>query len=382
MKIGLDIRNIGKKRTGDEVVFFNLAVQLARLDNQNQYFLFTDTNDTQIIKSIAFDLGIENKSNFKIISLSALNRFTWNLFTLPRYLRDHAVDIYHTQYITPFFVSRKIKIITTIHDVSFRVFPRYIRFSDRFFLNMLIPLSLRRADKIIAVSKFTRDEIIRWYPRVSASKIEVAYNAISENFFHEDCSFETLESVRKKYKLPSEFILYLGTMQPRKNIPALIEAYAQLRKKIPEIKLVIGGKKDGHNFDFGIDKKIKKYFLEKDVIFPGYIDEKDKPALFRLSCVFCFPSLYEGFGVPIIEAMASGTPVIASNIPAHKEIAGESALFFNPESSKDLEEKLYQVCTDKTLQNSLKEKGEIQIQKFSWKKTAEKMLEIYHKTLR
>lgn len=378
MNIGIDIRNIGKKRTGDEVVFFNLVVHLARLDVRNRYFLFTDITDAAVLKNIARDLGIENKPNFKIVSLRTRNRFVWNLFTLPRYLRVHPVNIYHTQYITPFFVPRKIKIVTTIHDVSFRVFPQYIKSSDRIFLKTLIPLSLWRADKIIAVSKFTRDEIVRWYPHISASKIEVAYNAVSEAFFHRELSRETLKSVRKKYNLPFKFILYLGTMQPRKNIPLLIGAYAALKTKLPGIILVIGGKKSGHNLDPEIDKMIGKYSLDKEIIFSGYIDEKDKPAVFQLASLFCFPSLYEGFGVPVLEAMAAGVPVVASKIPPHEEIAGKAAFLFDPESPQDLEEKICMALTNEALQNHMRDQGRIQSRKFSWENTAKKMLEIYH----
>lgn len=378
MKIGIDIRNIGKNRTGDEVVFFNLVVQLACLDSQNQYFLFTDIMDKDILKSIAHDLGIEKKSNFKIVSLQAMNRFTWNIFTLPRYLLFHPVDVYHTQYITPFFVSKKIKIITTIHDVSFRVFPQYIRLSDLLFLRMLIPLSFRRADKIIAVSKFTRDEIIRWYPKIPASKVEVVFNAVNNNFFQVDYSCEKLEAVRKKYKLPIRFILYLGTMQPRKNVPCLIEAYTGIKEKISDTKLVICGNRKAHNFDLAINQALEKYSLSEEVIFPGYINEQDKPVVFHLAHVFCFPSFYEGFGVPLLEAMAVGTPVLASEIPSHKEIANEAALFFDPNSPRDLKEKLYQVCTDEVLKNNLRENGKTQARKFSWEKTAKKMLRVYH----
>lgn len=379
MKIGIDIRNLGKKRTGDEAVFFNLVKNLALIDNANEYFLFTDISDAAILEEIRSSLDLKNKPNFKIIPLKSRNRFAWNFWTLPRHLRKNPVDIYHTQYIVPWFVPRKIKIITVIHDISFNFFPRLIRFADLFFLKTLIPISIRRADKVIGVSEFTQREIIKYY-KINPEKTAFVHNSVDDDSFNKKYSAEELEAVRKKYHLPKKFILYIGTLQPRKNLPRLIEAYAQAKKELDsETKLVLGGIR-GHNFDEQIDAEIKKSGLEKEIIFPGYIDTKDKPAVFQLADVFCFPSLYEGFGIPILEAMAAGTPVIASDIPPHRETAGEAAEFFDPRDKDELAQKIVSVCQDTELKNTLIEKGRIQVKKFSWKNNAQKMLAIYGDT--
>lgn len=384
MKIGIDIRMIGKKRTGDEAVFFNLVKNLAEIDSQNEYRLLTDITDEKVLEEIKSDLEIFGKDTFKIISLKTLNKFTWNFWTLPRYLRKNPVDIYLTQYITPFFVPKKIKIFTIIHDISFNFYPQLIKFSDLFFLKILIPVSLRRADKIIAVSEFTKNEIIKFY-KIAPEKVEVAYNAVGDNFL-ENISEEKLEEVRKKYNFPENFILYLGTMQPRKNLPVLIEGFAKVRSHLtPTLssgrrggnpKLVLAGGR-GHNYDKKINETIKEKSLENNVIFPGFIDEKDKPTVYKLAAVFCFPSLYEGFGIPVLEAMTSGVPVVASDIPPHREIAQNAVSYFNPKSSADLAEKLARLLENSELKISLAQKGQEQAQKFSWKKTAEKMLTIY-----
>jgi glycosyltransferase involved in cell wall biosynthesis len=181
MKIGIDIRNIGKKRTGDEAVFFNLVKNLANIDSKNDYFLFTDITGKVILQKIIAELGIANKPNFKIISLKCPNKFIWNAWILPGYLKNSPVDVYHTQYITPFFVPKKVKIITTIHDISFNFFPRFIKWRDLFFLKTLIPTSLKKADKIIAVSQFTKGEIIKYY-KINPNKVEVVCNAVGDNF--------------------------------------------------------------------------------------------------------------------------------------------------------------------------------------------------------
>lgn len=378
MRIGIDIRLIGKKRTGDEAVFFNLVKNLALIDKRNEYRLFTDIVDEKIITDITRRLDIENKNNFQIISLKTKNKFTWNFWTLPNYLRKNPVDAYLTQYITPWFVPSRIKILTIIHDISFNFYPQLIKFTDWLFLKILIPLSLHRADKIISVSKFTRDEIIKYY-NINPEKIDWMHNAVPDNFSAEITPSE-LEEVRKKYNLPEKFILYIGTLQPRKNLPTLIGAYAKIKNKLPQIKLVLAGNRNGHNFDKKIDVAVKQAGLsDRDIYFPGFIDENDKPAIFKLAKIFCFPSFYEGFGIPIIEAMASKTPAVISAIPPHKEIAGDSAIYFNPQDLDNLAEKLYNISIDENLQNKLITSGENQAKFFSWQKSAVKLLEILKK---
>jgi glycosyltransferase involved in cell wall biosynthesis len=377
-KIGIDIRNIGKQRTGDETVFFNLVKNLATIDVKNEYLLFTDITDTTVLQYIGVRLGIKDRNNFKIVSLKSPNKFCWNMRILPWYLHKNPVDVYHTQYITPFFVSKKIKIITHIHDVSFLAYPEFIKRSDLFFLELLIPRSLKRADKIIAVSEFTKQEIVKYY-KINPEKIRVVYNAVSEDFLKSDYSGNELFEIRKKYNLPEEFILCIGTLQPRKNIPMLIQAFAKVKEKIPEIKLVLVGNRNAHNIDDRIDKEIEKRNLSDSVIFPGFVDEEDKSALFQLAKAFIFPSLYEGFGIPILEAMSQKIPVLASDIPVHREIAKDAGLYFNPESVDETSEKLYNILADENLRGDLINLGNKRLDFFSWKKSAENILRIYQK---
>lgn len=377
MKIAIDIRNIGKGRTGDEAVFFNLVKSLAVIDSVNQYMLLTDRNpknDSVLAGEIE---RLNLAENFQIVSLceNGTNKFFWNAWLLPRYLKRNPADILQVQYITPFFVSKKIKIITIVHDVSFAAYPELIGKKDLFFLRMLIPRSLKRADKIIGVSQFTAQEIIKYY-RIREEKLEWIYNAVGENF-QAKISARKLEAVRKKYDLPQKFILYIGTLQPRKNLPALIEAFVHIpTEKRDGLKLVLAGGK-GHNFDQEIEAYIKNFSLQDHIILPGFIPEEDKPALFKLAHVFCFPSLYEGFGIPILEAMTMGTPTLASNIAPHLEVAGDSILFFDINNAADFNDKLVEIISEEVLRAHMKEREKAQAAKFSWKKTAQKMLEIY-----
>lgn len=380
MKIGIDIRLIGKKRTGDEVVIFNLVREMAKLEVDHDFKLFTDVSDEETLNEISRQLGIENRSNFEIISLQTPNRFAWNFWTLPSYLRKNPVDVYHTQYITPWFVSKKIKIVTIIHDISFNFFPKFIKFADLFFLKTLIPISIRRADRVIGVSEFTADEIINYYG-TDKNKVDWIHNSISKEFVGVEISKDELERVKSEYALPEKFILYIGTLQPRKNLPMLLEAYAQIKDKLDGMKIVIGGNKMAHNFDLRIDEAIRKNGIEQDVFFPGFVDEKDKPAIFRLASVFAFPSLYEGFGIPPLEAMSQGVPVICSDIPSLKEIADGGALYFDTESLDDFSKKLYDISMDLSLREKLIRAGNERVSFFSWEKSALKMLAIYESLL-
>lgn len=378
MQIGIDIRLIGKKQTGSEAVFFNLVKNLALIDVKNSYQLFTDICDSETLVKIKSDLGIENKSNFEIISLETKNKFSWNFWTLPKYLRAHPTDLYLTQYITPFFVPKKIKILTIIHDVSFCVFPQLIKFSDLFFLRTLIPLAMKRADKIIAVSEFTQNEIIKYY-KVNPKKVDYIHNAVADDFLTQTFSESELKKIRQKYSLPEKFILYLGTLQPRKNVPILIEAYAKIKSQLPGVKLVLAGGKS-HNYDPKIDVTIQDCKLSaEEVIFPGFIPEEDKKAVMLLANSFCFPSLYEGFGIPILEAFSAGLPCVVSDIPPHREVAGDAALFFAPKDSDDLARKLFKIIKENGSREGLLVKESARLNLFSWAKTAKKVLNIFEK---
>jgi len=389
MKIGIDIRLIGKKRTGDEAVFFNLVKNLAEIDSKNNYFLYTD-RDPKEDKNLRTEIEkLKLKENFKIIFIKKTNRFWWNLWALPHYLRKNPVDVFHTQYIAPFWLPKNVKLVLTIHDISFNFFPEYIKKSDLFFLKTLIPRSICRADKIITVSESEKKNIIDFY-KIPAEKVEFAYNGVDFERFSRSYSAEEKERIRKKYSLPEKFLLYVGTLQPRKNIPILIETTGILHEKIPlnppllkgeteggGFQFVIAGNRNAHNFDKKIDETIGKNNLEDRVIFPGWIDEEDKPVLLQMAACFVFPSLYEGFGIPVIEAMAAGVPVVCSDIPVLREIGSDAALFCDPKNSREFAKSISKILTDENLRSNLIKKGAEVAKNHTWQKNARKTLEIY-----
>lgn len=371
----IDIRLLGKRRTGDEAVFFNLTKELLALDTENEYLLLTDEQDPQELAVIQGRLGCIGQKNVRFVSLFGKNRFVWNLLTLPWFLLRHRVDVYHTQYILPFFVPARVKVVNHIHDVSFRVFPELIGWRDRLFLTLLIPRSLRRADRIVVPSQFTKDELIRHFG-IPPLRIALIPNALGEDFAVEAGTYD-VEALRKKYGLPQRFILCVGTLQPRKNLPFLIRTFAAVRKRLPDVSLVLVGNRAGHHTDTGIDAAIAELALGEAVVFPGYIEQGDLPKVIRAATVFAFPSLYEGFGIPLLEAMSQGVPVAASDIPCLREVGGTAVLYFDPRSLASCEEKLYTLLTDMEQRANGISRGKDRVSLFSWRKSAEALARVY-----
>lgn len=380
MRIGIDLRNIGKQRTGDETVFFHLTRGLARLNPSHKFRLFVDNRTNEELEILKQRLQIVGKENWSFVNLKTSGRFHWNAVALPRSLRAEKLDVYHTQYITPFFVPEETAVVTHIHDVSFARYPEHIHRKDRLFLSLLIPRSLRAARKIIAVSEFTKQEIISCYG-VAEEKISVVYNAVGDEFVSLCTDTEELERVRAKYHLPAQFAICVGTLQPRKNIPAFLRAFARLREQLSEVKIVLVGNRTAHNVDTEIDRVIAEERLEEVVIFPGFIEQADLPNVIRLAKTLVFPSLYEGFGIPVLEAMSQGVPVVSADIPSLNEVVGEASLRVNTADTEEFAHILQQIFTDEAICDTLREEGFSRAQEFSWEKSTRQLLAVYESCL-
>ncbi len=378
MNIGIDIRNVGKKRTGDETVFFHLAQLLPKIDKNNTYFLLIENRSEKEIFALEKLLDIENKKNVFIYKCGSGNKFIWNIFSAPYASRCLRLDIYHTQYIIPFFMPSYTKILTHIHDVSFARYPEYIAKKDRFFLSLLIPRSLQKADAIIAVSEFTRKEIITYY-KIDASKIHTIPNGIGKSFLSTHFCQKEADDILKKYGISEEYIFHIGTLQPRKNIPFLLEAFALFSKRNPSMQLVLTGGKDFPHYDQKIDTVIKKYHLQNKVLFLGYVESSDLISLIDTAQCVVSVSLYEGFGLPLLEAMARGIPVIFSAIPAHKEISGEYDGSVSLRDIATFSDVLYSSVVDTSFRKKLYSQGKSRVCFFLWEKSIQKLYELYEK---
>ena len=375
--IAIDIRLIGKGRTGDEAVFRALTKGIIALDRENRYLLLTDETDGEKIALLHQELGVIGRENIEIISLVGRNRFVWNLFSVPFFLLRRRVDVFHTQYILPIFIPSRTRVLVHIHDVSFCALPWFIGWKDRVLLRFFIPQSLKRADTIIVPSHFTRDEIVRYFRSVRSEKIVVIPNACSDEFDREVSGNEVSEA-RKRYGLPERYIVVVGTLQPRKNLPFFIRAFAELRKRDENIKLVLVGNRSAHHFDRNIDRVIAELDLGQQVIFPGFVAQADLPAVIRGAFIYAFPSLYEGFGIPLLEAMSQNVPIAASDIPCFQEVAGDAAAYFDPSGVDICAEILYTLTIHSEKRKQLIEAGQNRFRRFSWSKSVQSLATVYY----
>jgi glycosyltransferase involved in cell wall biosynthesis len=282
------------------------------------------------------------------------------------------IDIFHsTDFVLP--PVRQARTILTVHDLTFMRLPQCAEVGLRAYLNKVVPRSIERANLVLADSQSTKNDLIELLG-VSPDKIEVVYAGVERRFRPMEGEM-ALQRVKKRYGLNFSFILSLGTLEPRKNFSGLIEAYALMRDK--ELKLVIAGGK-GWLYD-EIFARVEELGLEDKVIFPGFIADEDLPALYNLAKLFVFPSLYEGFGLPPLEAMACGTPVVTSDRPSLPEVVGEAGLMVEATDSKALAEAMERVLMDENLRGEMREKGLKQAEKFTWEAAAEKLLDVYRR---
>jgi glycosyltransferase involved in cell wall biosynthesis len=279
----------------------------------------------------------------------------------------------------PLLKRKKLKTIITVHDLAFKFFPEYFPKKDLKKLNFLADFSIPRADKIIAISHSTKKDILKFFPRVSEEKIKVIHHGFDSDLFDKRVDKNASNQVLSKFKIPwsdrqnSKFILYVGAIQPRKNILTLVKAFEKISPKYPDLKLVIVGKKawmweETANY-------MKKSELRERIVLTGSVPFSSLPIFYQNAAVFVFPSLYEGFGIPLLEAFASGTPVITAKNSSLLEIGDGAALFFETKNDLDLSEKIELVLDDQTVREDMIENGYKKAKNFSWEKCAQQTLD-------
>ncbi len=295
-------------------------------------------------------------------------KFLWSQIFLPIHLYFRTnIDVYFAPaHYAPRYCP--FPIVVTIHDLSFFYFPQEFRKKDLFQLKNWTSYSLDIASTVIAVSKTTKKDIRHFYS-LPESRVHVVYNGFEKNVDkHKSTIIEDLQLQKNK------FLLYVGTLQPRKNVPTLIKAFKLFHEKNPEFKLVLVGKK-GWLYD-SIFEEVKTQGLSETVIFTDYIPDADVSELYKNALCFVMPSLYEGFGIPILEAMAHNCPVISSHTSSLPEIGGDACLYFDAKDEKDLLQDIERLYEDKDLAKKLIQKGKERIKEFSWERSAKETLEI------
>jgi glycosyltransferase involved in cell wall biosynthesis len=304
-----------------------------------------------------------------------LSRVAWEQLKLPGLLREMRIDVFHSlANVLPERLPQSCAGVVTLHDLAFLRYPHVLTRSKRVYHRTFTMHSLRRATMIIANSNSTKQDAIE-LAGIPANHIRMVYPCIDERFSNVILDEET-QSFRQARGLTMGFLLYLGTLEPRKNITTLIEAYAQLRKIYGrEEKLVLAGSK-GWLFD-SIFQRVQELGLESEVLFPGFVSDVEQLLWYHSASVFVYPSLYEGFGMPVTEALACGIPVITSNVSSLPEAGATLALTVDPHDSDALARAIYKGLTDETLRKQCQAHAEIVRQQFSAQRMAEQTVAVY-----
>jgi glycosyltransferase involved in cell wall biosynthesis len=271
---------------------------------------------------------------------------------------------------------RRVPTVLTVHDLIYHLFPEHHKLLNYWFLNQAMPLFVQRARAVIAVSESTRQDLIRCY-RVHPDKVTVVYEAAAPHF--RPASPEDIAAARARYGLPKDFILVVGTIEPRKNLSRLLDALQQLRQKGEDARLVVVGSK-GWLYE-GFFHRLEELKLGNAVLLPGYVPDADLPAVYSAAKVFVLPSLYEGFGLSVLEAMACGTAVVCSRTSSLPEVGGDAARYFDPTDVEEMAETIGAVWCDEALRAEMGKHGLAQSARFSWARTAEETMAVYQRAM-
>ncbi len=368
-RIAIDARTILGAKTGDRTYTLNLLHGLSQIAaewrGEFAFDILLDAPDTHNF--------LPSGDGFQTHVIAAKNSRLWTLYALPKWAWQQKPDLVHVQYLAP--GALPCPFVTTIHDVVWRVLPRTFPAQDRAIMNLLMPLSARLARRILTVSDASKRGIARTL-RVSDEKIDITPNAVDARFFA-PVSDAQIENLRHKYGLgEAPYVLSVGVLQPRKNVPRLIAAFQKLqntRANFP-FQLVITGK-PGWGSDAHLAAQHPK------IRFTGYVLDEELPVLYAGATVFAYPSLYEGFGLPVIEAMAAHCPVLTSNRSSLPEIAGDAALLVDPYRVEAIAAGLQKLLEDETLRTDLRARGTTWATRFTTQNQARATLESYRRAL-
>jgi glycosyltransferase involved in cell wall biosynthesis len=339
------------------------------MDSPHTFVLFKNTEDQLIDKNERVEEIFVGADHYSIREQTKFLKI----------LTGAKLDLMHfTHFNAP--LLHKCKSVVTIHDLTIHFFPgkKMNSLLHRSAYKLVMKSVCKKAEKVIAVSKNTKNDIVEQL-RVPEDKIEVIYEAAGDEFQPISDSAK-LETIKSKYGVTKPLILYTGNWRTHKNLTRLIEAFYILTKaKGFEAQLMITGEKDS-KYAPAVMRAVEKFGVAEDIIFPGIVPEEDLVSMYNLAHVYVFPSLYEGFGLPPLEAMQCGTVTCVSNVSSVPEVCGhENAFFFNPYDVSDMTETLYESCTDKMKRTQVRNNGLERVKKFSWEKTAKETMGVYNK---
>ncbi|MFA5907347.1 MAG: glycosyltransferase family 1 protein [Vicinamibacterales bacterium] len=364
MRIAIDARKL--RDFGIGTYIRNILIELSRLDQQTEYVVLCKPDD--------MDSGDVLGRNFRMVPETAPPYSIAEQFRIPLALARERVKMVHEpHYVLP--PAIRCRSVVTIHDCIHLMFPQYLPGKlAHVYAKGSMWSATRKADKVLTVSEASKRDILRFFD-IPPEKVVVIYNAIDERFLGE-ADTTRMDLTRQRYQLDHPFVLYVGNIKPHKNVERLVEAFALARLSGPDhLKLIIIG--DELSKYPALRQAVHRHKLDKHVRFLGFQPQETLAAFYRLARAFVFPSLYEGFGLPPLEAMACGTPVVTSNVSSLPEVAGGAALLVDPHEAAAIADGIVRAVTDETLRAELITKGLARARDFSWKQSVAKIHQIY-----
>lgn len=352
---------------GTETYSRNLIAQLLHIDKKNKYFLFVASDAKQGFSEFSNDVVLVDVANF---SVGKLKRIVWEQFFLPGIIKQYDISIlFSPGYVVPIFAS--CNQIVTIPDLLYKRFPDTIPRLKLLYWKIFIPLSVKYAKRIIAISEFTKNELLAYFPE-SEKKITTTPLGVDRQTFGR--AHRNREYVLSKYQLPDRFIICVATLSPHKNLDIVLKAIATLKAQRCIVNLVLVGNKERAYEK--IQTSIEKLRIADQVRILGYVPNLELSQIYTMANLFVLPSIYEGFGLPVLEAMSNGCPVLCSNAGSLPEVAGDAAEYFYPHDVQQLSDKIKNLFFDGGKRDVMRKKGFENIKRFDWKNTANETLKV------
>ncbi|PWK20041.1 glycosyltransferase involved in cell wall biosynthesis [Arcicella aurantiaca] len=371
MRIGIEAQRLFRPhKHGMDIVALELIRALQVIDSENEYFIFVKPDEDRNC--------IQETRNFKIVEISGLNYVVWEQIMLPFYAQKYKLDILHcTSNTAPLYLPTSL--VLTLHDVIFmekstqeNTSTKYQKYGN-LYRKWLVPKIVKKCKKIITISEVEKANIVKTLD-LKEDGITVIHNGVSRRFGIKP-SPEIVKEIRVRLGLTKDYFLFLGNVEPRKNVKNTVKAFVKFAEENPTVKLAITGLKEGFIVD--ILTEINKVALLDRFVLTGFVDDTSLLALYSEAKVFLYPSLREGFGLPILEAMSFGIPVVTSNISAMPEVAGDAAFMVNPYSVEEITEEMTIAYKNEGLRKEKITLGYARPSLFTWQKTASKVLSIY-----
>lgn len=365
MRIAINARALKPQKTGIGNYISHLITEIAKLDRQNQYVVFYDAADTGEYMTLV------KQDNFEEVLCPQVE--FWEQICLPTELEKRRIDLYHsTAFVIP--LIKPCPMIVTFHDLTYKLFPDNLGRALSEYYERWAEVSAWNADCIISDSDNTARDLMKFY-HIPREKIETVLLAVSPQY--RPLPAVNYEWIRRRYRLRNKYVLFVGTIEPRKNLERMLEAFRKVKQdnRIEHQLVLVGKERPNHD----ISKIIKKLGIEEEVRITEYVPDTALPLLYNAADVFVYVSLYEGFGLPPLEAMSCGTPVITSNTSSLPEVVGDAAITVNPYDVDEIANAMYTVLTDDALKHNLIARGIARSQLFSWEKVARETLSIYEK---